>query len=151
MLLYQFLLQQQQERYSNGNTKLLWPAALFLAASPLTPQRQDAACAPQNDEARINQFRQLLDTCRYNHASIQATLFEKRSRVPCWGPVYITPVTASSSPIPVESLLGDSDTGSTSPNLAEESHHARGLKCMVTLFLLGMVGESSRRNISCLQ
>eukprot|EP00978_Attheya_sp_CCMP212_P010284 scaffold24807_cov53-Attheya_sp.AAC.1 len=152
MLLYQSLLQQQQERYSNhGNRKLLlWPAALFLAASPLTPQRQDAACraSQKNDEARIKEFRHLLETCRYNHASIQATLFDKRSRVPCWGPVYITPVAASSSPIPVESLLGgDSDTGSTSPNLAEEAHiiiHARGLKCMVTLFLLGMVGESSR-------
>jgi tRNA1(Val) A37 N6-methylase TrmN6 len=89
-------------------------AASYLAASTLTPSRQDQACCHRLDHIQTLRKTILTD---YTHANIQRMMNIPAS-VFCQGPVYLNPVAAGSCERP--------------------PHVESTLECLVTLFLLSI-------------
>jgi methylase of polypeptide subunit release factors len=103
-------------------------AATYIAASPETPARQDAACSYDNNKSStttlIHELRSILDSHNYTNAAVQNVLKvpEKLCYASC--PVYVTPVAAGTQqhypPVP-----------------------KNGLETLIALFLLGLTQPSS--------
>ena len=138
--LYRSLLQKNRDDLT---------AASRIAAASSSPERHDNACPLPNkpDDATtlddIKQLRQTLRNSGYDNHHVQ-TLFNiphyrpedgpKNHRLSfASGPVYVKPVPAGSKIYPLDL----NEVTSSHPNERKQS----SLKCLVTLFLLGLCGK----------
>lgn len=102
-------------------------AATRIAACADAPSRQDAACP--HDLEQIRKLRQVLHDSNYDHKHIRTLvgIGENHKLAFSIGPVYLTPVTAGSVTDPL-------------PMLSEQND--RSLRCLASLFLLGIAGKN---------
>ena len=131
-------------------------AASRIAAARSSPERHDKACPVSLAEARSNsddkvealaqKLRGVLDRSGYNRPNV-AKLFgvnaSDQSSYP-WGPIYLNPVGAGSrkQPPPLAFGVGDSASSANGDEKGgDSSAMIRSLSCLVTMFLLGFVGE----------